>query len=184
HIDRQARLRSNETGAFLNAMTSAGKAEQSRKLWAELITGKRGGDLPLIWNGGFEEDLARVRTRFDWQLTSSKYAAVAIDPASGRTGSRSLRVDFAGVDTTTLDGEFKQLVLVRPGARYHLECFVKTRNLVIAANSANSEGPHLVILNDASSSPIATTAPVSAGTRDWQPLAIDFTAPADAKTLD
>ena len=178
-VDRQARIRAaSETANFLNALTSAGKADLSRKLWAELAIGKRGGDLPLVWNGGFEEDLATVQARFDWEISSSKYAAVAIDPGAGRTGSRSLRVDFAGVDTTTLDGEFKQLILVRPGGRYRLECFVKTRNL------ATPEGPRLVILGNASSSPIATTAPVAAGSNDWQPLAVDFIVPADAKTIE
>ena len=188
-IDRQARLQSAETANFLSALTSAGKAEQSRRLWAELATQKTGADLPLIWNSGFEENLTSVQSGFDWRITSSKYAAVVIDPDVGRTGLRSLRMDFAGIDTTTLDGEFKQSVLVRPGARYRLECFVKTGNLVIPATStsaassaASSEGLRLVVVDSASSSPVAMTAPINAGTSDWRPLSVDFVAPADVKT--
>jgi len=195
-IDRQARLRSAETTNFLNALISAGKAEQSRRLWAELAKEKLDGALPLIWNGGFEENLARVQSGFDWQITSSKYAAVAIDPDGGHTGSRSLRMDFAGVDTTTLNGEFKQSVLVRPGARYRLECFVKTRGLitpvistatstaaaVAAAAVAVAEGLRLVVVNSASSSAVAMTAPINAGTSGWQSLSVDFVAPRDVET--
>jgi len=193
-IDRQARLRSTETANFLNALISAGKAEQSRRLWAELAKEKLDGALPLIWNRGFEENPARVPSGFDWQLTSSKYAAVAIDPGSGRGGSRSLRMDFAGIDTTTLDGEFKQSVLVRPGARYRLECFVKTRDLispgasvatsaaVAGATPAIPEGLRLVVVNSASYSMIATTPPINAGTSEWRSLSVDFVAPSDVKT--
>jgi tetratricopeptide (TPR) repeat protein len=177
-IDRQARLRSPSTANFLNALTSAGKVDQAHRLWVELVTGKQSHNPPIVWNGGFEEDPGPVQVRFNWNLSSSKYAAVAIDPATGRTGSRSIRVDFAGIDTTTLDGEFRQLLVTRPGARYRLECFVKTKNLV------SPEGPRLVVLSGDTASQIAATTPVAAGSSEWQPLAVDFAVPSDTKTIE
>lgn len=177
-IDRQARLRSTETTKFLNVLISTGDVDLAHKLWVELATGKRSDNPPPIWNGGFEEDLNPVRVGFDWNINNSKYAAVAIDPTTGHTGSRSLRVDFAGIDTTTLDGEFRQLLLVRPGARYRLECFVKTKNLV------SPEGPRLAVMSADTTSQLAATDPIPAGSGEWRPLTVDFTVPSGAKTIE
>jgi tetratricopeptide (TPR) repeat protein len=177
-IDRQARLRSPEAANFLGEMDVAGAPGRARKLWAELVTGKPADDSSIMWNGGFEEELGAVRSRFDWEIADSKYASAAIDPAVGHTGARSLRLSFTGLDTTTLDGEFKQTVLVRPGAHYRLECSVRTGNLV------TSEGPQFAVTRNAGAAPIAVTAAVQAGSNDWRPLTVEFVTPADAKTLE
>ena len=64
-------------------------------------------------------------------------------------------------------------VAVRPGARYRLECFVKTNNL------DSPEGPRVVV-SDASSNWIAASEPVGSGSGDWKTLAVDFVAPQNA----
>jgi hypothetical protein len=108
---------------------------------------------------------------FDWTVSASDYARIGFDRSVGRGGGRSLKVSFAGRDTTRLEGEIKQLVALRPGTRYRLECYAKAQNLV------TPEGPRLALLT--ANGLIALSEPVAAGSADWQNLAITFTAPAE-----
>jgi hypothetical protein len=116
-------------------------------------------------------DLLKNFAQFDWLFGRSEYARLTIDAAVAHSGSRSLKIEFAGRDTTQLDNEIKQLVPVRPGARYTLECYAKTSEL------ETPEGPRVVVANSASPAWIAASEPVSRGSGDWQRLAVDFVAP-------
>jgi tetratricopeptide (TPR) repeat protein len=169
-IDRSDRLASaKESSAFLNSLIAAGKLEAARNLWSDL-TG-RDNQSATMSNGSFESDILRDFSQFDWSYGRSEYARFAIDTATARTGSRSLRIEFAGRDTTRLDGEIKQLVPVRPGARYILECFVKANGL------ESPEGPRVVVTDNDSSNWLAASEPVALGSHDWQRLFMEFVAP-------
>jgi len=170
HLDHSTRLASPESAAFLNALIAAGHLELARDLWVNLISGSNSVG-PLIWNGGFESGVLRDFSQFDWTIERSDYAGIAIDTGMAHTGARSLRIDFAGRDTTRLDSEIKQLVIVRPGAHYRLECYAKAGRLV------TPEGPRVVVTSGISSAWIAASAPVIAGSSDWQRLTVDFVAP-------
>lgn len=168
-IDRADRLASSkESSAFLNSLIAARKLDVARALWSALA----GRDnRTAISNGGFESDILRDFAQFDCAFSRSEYARLAIDAATARSGSRSLRIEFAGRDTTRLDDEIKQLVPVRAGARYTLECYVKTNGL------ESPEGPKVVVSDSVSSSWISASEPVASGSHDWQHLSIDFVAP-------
>lgn len=129
-----------------------------------------------VWNGGFESEPSPRLAQFDWATSSSNFAAVAIE-SGGRTGSRALKIDFLGRDTTRLAGEVKQIVLVRPGARYRLSFYAKTEGLV------TTEGPRIVLEEKKTSAVVAQSKPINAGTADWQIENVDFTAPAGANAL-
>ena len=92
---------------------------------------------------------------------------------TAHSGSRSLRLEFTGRDTLRLNGEIKQLVVVRPQTRYRLEFYVKARDFV------SPEGPRLVIAHSRASAEIARSAPIVEGTYDWQRVTLEFVAPAD-----
>jgi tetratricopeptide (TPR) repeat protein len=169
-IDRSDRLASpKESSSFLKSLIASGKLEAARDLWGDL-TG-RDKQSATISNGSFESDILREFSQFDWSFDRSEYARLAIDTATARTGSRSLRIEFTGRDTTRLDGEIKQLVPVRPGARYILECYVKATGL------ESPEGPRVVITSNNSPDWLAASEPVALGSHDWQRLSIDFVAP-------
>ena len=171
-IDRNDRLASAaESSAFLNSLIAAGRYDTARELWSDLARADR--QSMLLWNGGFESDISKDFAQFDWVFARTEYARFALDTSVAHSGSRSLRIEFTGRDTTRLDNEFKQLVPVRPGSRYRLECFVKTNNL------ESPEGPRVVV-SDASSNWIAASEPVAAGSSDWKTLAVDFIAPQNA----
>ncbi len=169
-IDRSDRLASSkESSAFLNSLIAAGKLEAARNLCSELAG--RSDQSTIISNGSFESDILRDFSQFDWSFGRSEYARLAIDAATARTGSRSLRIEFTGRDTTRLDAEIKQLVPVRPGARYILECYVKTNSL------ESPEGPRVVVTDSTSSNWIAASEPVAQGSHDWLRLTVEFVAP-------
>jgi hypothetical protein len=161
-----------DSSAFLNGLIAAGKLETAHDLWSDLAGVDRGAS--LIWNGGFEADIQRSFPQFDWSFNRSEYAVLSIDPASPHSGSHSLKIEFVGRDTTTLDNEIRQLVAVTPGARYVLECYFRTEGFEAP------EGPRIVVTDDASNW-IAASEPVPAGSSDWRRLSLEFVAPQTGK---
>lgn len=171
-IDRRDRIAlSRESSAFLDTLIAAGKLETARDLLTDLAGSDRQAP---IWNGSFEADIAKDFAQFEWSLGRTEYARLAIDETVARTGSRSLRIDFAGQDTTSLDNEVKQRMALRPGVRYTLECYAKTSGL------ETPEGPRVVVTGGASPVWIAASEPVAQGSTDWQRLTVDFVAPESA----
>ena len=169
-IDRAARLASStESAAFLNSLIATGEVSTARALWSEMSGEDRQSS--LVWNGGFEAEVLKDFAQFDWSFGRSEYARFALDTAVARTGARSLRIEFVGLDTTKLDNEIRQLVTVRAGARYSLECYARSSGL------ESPEGPRAVVTSASSNDWIAASSPVSQGTNDWQRLSIDFAAP-------
>lgn len=170
-INRADRLASSaESSAFLNSLIAAGELGPARRLWSE-IAGE--SESALVSNGGFESDVLKNFAQFDWSFSRSEYARFSIDAGVAHSGSRSLKIEFAGRDTTQLDNEVRQLVLVSPGVRYTLECFAKSGGL------ETPEGPRVVVTNSASAW-IAASEPVDRGSGDWRRLATDFVAPPSA----
>lgn len=173
-IDRAGRLVSaSESSSFLNSLIAAGELGPARALWSEVAGGDRHST--LLWNGGFEADALKDFSQFDWSFGRSEYARFAVDTGVARSGSRSLRIEFAGLDTTRLDNEIRQLVTVRPGARYSLECYAKSGGL------ETPEGPKVVVSSTNTAEWLGASEPVAAGTSDWQYLKVDFIGPQSAK---
>lgn len=175
-IDRNARLASMESAGLLNSLIAADNLALARDLWASLIAAD-GNPAQLVWNGGFESDILKNFSQFDWTLGRSEYARLTIDTSRPHSGARSLKIEFLGRDTTELKDEFRQLAIVRPGTRYRVECYVKSENLV------TPDGPRLVV-TDKGSTWIAQSDPVAAGSNDWRQLSVEFVAPkvADASS--
>lgn len=173
-VDRSERLASPDSPAFLNSLMAAGQFDVARGLWSSLVGVDAAGALRpegLIWNGGFESDILKDFSQFDWSFAPSEYARLNIDATTSRSGSRSLRIIFGGRDTTNLANAIKQLVVVQPGASYRIECFVKTSDLV------TTEGPTIVVTGFGSGELIAASDPVAAGSSDWRLLSVVFRAP-------
>lgn len=174
-IDRGARLSSLESAGLLNSLVAADNLALAHELWAGMVEGKEPAG--LVWNGGFESDILKNFSQFDWTFGRSEYARLTIDNSQKHSGARSLKIEFLGRDTTELKDEIRQLIIVRPGARYRIECYVKSENLV------TPEGPRLVV-TDRGTNWIAQSDPVAAGSNDWKLLSVEFVAPkvADASS--
>jgi tetratricopeptide (TPR) repeat protein len=176
-IGRSALLDDWESSEYLDAMIAAKHLALARELWSALVSAKEDVAEAIrnpVWNGGFESDILLSFAHFDWSIASSNYAQISIDTKTAHSGTRSLRLDFVGRDTTRLDKEVKQLTLIHPGTHYRLHCYVKTDGLV------TPEGPRVVVTESPSTAWIAASNPVPSGSNDWQLLTIDFAAPSPA----
>ncbi len=168
-LDRSTQMDAPETAPFLNSLIAKGEGGVARRIWGELLGGSRTG--ALVSNGGFEDDILKNFDQFDWAISRSEYARILIDTRLAHGGTRSLKIDFTGRDTTRLDNEIRQLVMVNAGVRYRLECYARTEELV------TPEGPRVVV-TDKSNNWLASSAPLASGTSDWQRIAIEFAAPS------
>jgi len=169
-LDRKSLLDLPESAIILNSLIAGDHFDIARELWRG-ITGEADVQSTLISNGGFESDIFKDFAQFNWQLSSNDHARVNIEAGAARTGARCLRIDFANRDTTALDGEIRQLVLVRPGARYKVECYAKSDDLITPT------GPRLVITAASSPEWIAASDALASDSKDWQRLTVEFVAP-------
>jgi hypothetical protein len=179
-IDRASLAKLPETPAFIDALARTGHWDEARGLWVGLVGGiyaQPGRPLPIVWNGGFESEISMAFGQFDWSLARNEYVSPGIDTTVGHTGDRSLRLSFSGRDTTRLDGQVKQIITVRPGARYSFECYAKTDQL------ETPEGPRIVIADIASGVEVASSTPVWSGSSDWRRLTFDFTVPTSTRAV-
>jgi hypothetical protein len=179
-IGHDGSVSDRESGRYLDSLVAAGQTTLARELWCAYL----GHDVESpeansnrIWNGGFESDILLDFTQFDWSIQPSNYARISIDSRTVHGGRRSLRVDFVGRETTRLEQEIKQLVLMRPGARYRLQYQVKTRDLV------SPEGPRVVVSGGTPREWIAASDPAPAGSTDWQQGGLEFVASGPALTI-
>ena len=172
-IERPMRLASLESAQLLNALIGANNLAIAHELWLSMVS-EPGAAGSLIYNGSFEADILKNFSQFDWTFGRSEYARLSIDRASAHSGERSLKIEFAGRDTTVLGDEIRQLVQVRPGARYRVECYVKSDGLV------TPEGPRVVV-TDRGGTWVASSDAVAEGRSDWTRLAFDFVAPSVAE---
>jgi len=120
-----------ELGQALNLVNdaiSAGRADDARKVWQQAlkISGwPRDAEMQssLIFNGGFEHDLANGG--FDWREQESPDASYAFDTEVAHSGSRSLRVSFSG--RSNLDFQHVvQYVAVEPAHHYKFSAYLKS----------------------------------------------------------
>lgn len=187
-IDKESKARSPQSRELITTLMRAGQFSLARETWLELMAASkaerteagmaRDGNAPilnalvwnaLVWNGGFETDAVEGLSHFDWTIRENKYARIVIDRNFARTGSRSLKVVFLGVDTTSLKDQVQQKIILNPGAKYRLECYAKSKDLI------TPEGPRIALIGP--DGVIGQSEPVKADSSDWQRLVVDFVAP-------
>jgi tetratricopeptide (TPR) repeat protein len=119
-----------------------------------------------FWNGGFENSPASATTNsFDWVINSRPQALISVD-SQAHSGHSSLRLVFKANNLEKI--QVSQVVVVEPGARYRLECFVRTEGLSSAST------PILVIRDAVDSAVLGQAKPVASGTNEWQQVTFDF----------
>lgn len=173
-VDKTAALSEPDTSMLFDIMIEKGFPMLASKTWTRLITPDAANvERPAIWNGDFENVRSDLPQQFNWKLKESDYAQVGITGSTARSGTNSLMLSFTGRDTTRLENEVKRLLVLRPGASYRLEYFVKTEGL------RTPEGPRVVIV-DSLGSTLAQSSPIPAGSGEWKPAVVNFTAPRKA----
>jgi Flp pilus assembly protein TadD len=127
-----------------------------------------------VSNGGFEKFIGGSEDNiFGWQIYRGD-GKVDILPDSNVKfeGAKSLRIAFKGYNKPEMHNVI-QFIAVEPGARYRLTFMLRTDNL-------RSGGPPLIqIISGMENRGIAASEPFTAGSADWTPVAVEFTAPSD-----
>jgi tetratricopeptide (TPR) repeat protein len=189
-IDEHVKANSPRSADLINALMRDERFDLARATWIELMNAIRLESSPdvqtkktpenstenleagaPIWNGGFEMDEVKGLNQFNWGLRPNKFAWVSIDRSVARTGRRSLKVAFSGLDTTMLRDQVQQILVLRPGASYQLVCYAKAEELV------TPEGPRVAIIGQ--NGQLGASGPVIADLNDWQRLTVNFVVPAD-----
>ena len=176
-LERPLRRTEPESAAMLTALIAANQVPLARELWGDVMTDETGKPQPLLWNGSFETPIVPSLAQFDWTLRDNDYMRAAIDPQTAHSGTQSLRLAFLGKDTARVDGEIKQLVLVKPGKRYRLEAHYKIRELITPM------GPRVAITDTVSQTVLAASDPLPEGTHAWQQLSVEFTVPTNSTAV-
>jgi tetratricopeptide (TPR) repeat protein len=168
-IDKEGAMKLPGSSAFVTALKEGNHLSESKTVYDWLLND--GSSANSLNNVGFEADILPTWNQFDWSLRNSKYAKVNVDSTVSHSGNRSLKIEFNGLDTTNLDQEAKQLTLVEPGKRYHLECFVKTGGLATTESA-------LLVVSDLMGKWLTTSNPIREPNSDWMLHSADFDAPA------
>ncbi len=176
-MERPVRRNEPEGTGIITALIQANQMPLARELWGDTISEESAKPQPLVWNGSFETPITPAFAQFDWALKDNDYARVGIDPQTARGGTQALRVAFLGKDTARIDGEIKQLLLVKPGKRYRLEAQYKIRELITPM------GPRVAITDYNAQTVLAASEPLPEGTHAWQQLSFEFTAPANSSAV-
>lgn len=130
-----------------------------------------------IQNAGFENPFGNIReTYFGWKIAPTEKIEIKFDPTQKREGRRSLRVSFNGYSEPTLYNIY-QYVTVQPTATYRLTFWMRTENLKSGGT------PAIEIYNANDDKSIITSDAFPTGTNDWQPVKLEFTAPANAAAV-
>ncbi|MBS1811289.1 MAG: tetratricopeptide repeat protein [Acidobacteria bacterium] len=174
-IARQELVELPAAAEFVDALLSQKQVVLARDLWGYLTENENPSN--ALSNGSFEREASQKLTQFDWKISQSKFANLAIDSTLAHTGNNSLRIIFTGKDTTVLDREISQTVVVNPNVHYLLEYFAKTERLI------TTEGIRVVVADFASSTLLGTSTPITAGSTDWQSGTVDFVAPANTQAI-
>ncbi len=171
-VERTARAQAPQTPAFLVALIAANQVGAAHNFWQEITQPADAATINLIWNGSFEELQSKTLQQFAWNFTPSKFANFGASDEWAKSGRYALKIAFAGQDTTRLQGNIRQLIAVQAGHKYHFEGYALTTDLV------SSEPVQIAIIRMTTGAVITTSNPVKNAGNNWQPLALEFTAPA------
>jgi hypothetical protein len=147
------------------------RIEDAARVWQQALTaaGRRGeaGSGSLVFNGGFEKDLANGG--FGWRQLPTPGAGIYLVTDVVHGGRRSARVTFDGSENVDFR-HLQQSVAVIPGRKYRFSAYMRTDSIT------TDSGPRFQI-NDLSppGAEVAQTAAMT-GTHPWTKVEAEFTA--------
>jgi len=115
---------------------------------------------------------------FGWRIPRNlQGVTMSLDPTQPHSGSKSLRIDFAG-DSNPKSALVSQLILVEPSSRYRINFAARTQDMVTG-------GLPLAMVNDAAGKQkfLGQSGPLRQGTNSWQVFSFEFTAEPATKAV-
>jgi len=122
-----------------------------------------------IFDGGFESPLSFDAGAFNWRIPRGLQATtVSLDSSQPHTGSKNLRIEFAG-DSNPGSDLVSQLLLVEPGRHYKINFAARSQEIV-------SGGLPIITVTDADvNKRLGQSLPLSKGSTDWNVISLEFT---------
>jgi tetratricopeptide repeat protein len=124
-------LELKRTFPFLDELIAEGRDEDAEAVWRQALNASHWPEDPsfgdsVIWNGGFEAEIADGG--LDWRIVPTPGALVSPDTSVIHSGARSLRVSFTGGMNLDYMG-VHELVPVQPETVYELQAYLRTEGI-------------------------------------------------------
>jgi tetratricopeptide (TPR) repeat protein len=156
---------------LINQLLSKRSFAEAYQLWSSAngIT-TTAGQPQQIFDGGFEAQLSFDEDGFNWRIPRRLQAAtVSLDSSQPHTGSKNLRIEFAGDSSPGAD-LVAQLLLVEPARHYQINFAARSQEVV-------SGGLPVITIRDAADNkPLGHSPPLSKGSTNWNVISFEFTA--------
>ena len=164
---------------LVNALIDGNRLAEAQQVWSQALVAahwpqdRRDGD-SLVFNGGFEHDLANGG--FDWREVPVDGAHFAIDTRVLHSGSQSLQVRFDGQANADFQN-LLQIVFVQPRARYLFAAYLRTEEI------STDQGVRFEILDPQNPRELRILTQNITGTSPWRQVRAEFSAGANTKRL-
>jgi len=164
--------------SMLTALIAAQRYYAAVNVWNDVAPNAESrAAIDRITDGGFEQvanygpDMV-----FAWQVKNVPQVQIGVDPQSGHSGRRSLRLVFQV--RQKLEGlSATQFVAVSPDTEYELEFFQKSQKLESGAT------PYVRVSNPADSAQLALSDGAANGDSDWQRVSLTFKTPPKCEAV-
>jgi len=164
--------------SLLDELLRAKAFFEAYEVWARM------NDLPAtsateVRDGGFEGPVRVGQTGFGWQIAPDVInVTMSLDEGEHQEGRRSLRMDFRGNSNPT-SPLLTQIIMVKPGTRYHLRVAGLSKDFVSAADPVIA----LVDASDPKGTVLAVSPPLLSDPKVWREFAIDFATNAETQAI-
>lgn len=155
-----------QTGYWLDALINSGNWELAHRHWARGLSPDGSGEVPLLYNGGFERK--PTNQGFDWRTGRRSGSYTEFEPADGAEGQAAHLV-FSGRPVDMADLE---QALALPAGSYALTMRLR------AVALRSDQGLRWTITCHGQSRPIATGEPIE-GTFGWRGARLAVDVPAE-----
>ena len=170
----------NKTTAdsMVTSLLASGRPYDALKVWNDVAPNAESrAAIDHITDGSFEQvtnygpDMV-----FAWQVKNVAQVQIGVDPHSGHTGARSLRLLFQ-VRQNLGSLSATQLVTVSPDTEYELEFYRKSQKL------ESGSTPFVSVTNISNGAVLASSDGAANGDTDWQRVSLTFKTPQKSEAL-
>ena len=169
-----------DTIPLLNALIDQNRIADAEQAWRQVLRAAnwpvdRGDGESLVFNGGFEHDIANGG--FDWQEAPVSGAHFGYSSHIVHSGARSLRIVFNGTANLDFRNLF-QYVPVQPRTHYQFSAYVRTDEI------STESGMRFEIVDPRHPSEVQILTPNLVGTNPWTLAQADFVTGADTELVE
>jgi tetratricopeptide (TPR) repeat protein len=164
---------------LMDELMRRGQAADARRVWQQALAAA-GRQPPaaasdaLVWDGGFEEDLANGG--LGWRWLEIPGAAFTFDAVRPRSGTRCLQITFDG--RANLDFQhLLQYVVVEPGTRYRFRAWLRLDGI------STDSGLFFRVYDHPGGAAVNVSTPDLVGTLPWMEVEQEFTTGPETRLL-